>query len=49
MWYEIVPTFLIITASIALPCFAAGGLHKFFTGNVRNENEISILYNSNLL
>lgn len=34
MWFEIIPSFAIITAALAAPGYALYGLHKAFLGNV---------------
>lgn len=34
MWFEILPSFAIITGAMALPGFALYGLHRMVLGNV---------------
>lgn len=34
MWFEILPSFAIITGALALPGYALYGLHKLTLGNV---------------
>lgn len=34
MWFEIIPSFAIITGALALPGYALYGLHKLTLGNV---------------
>lgn len=43
MWFEIIPSFGIITLALAAPGYALYGLHKLVLGNVSTENYLNIL------
>lgn len=40
MWFEIIPSFAIITGALALPGYALYGLHKLTLGNVSGSREV---------
>lgn len=43
MWFEIIPSFAIITVALAAPGYALYGLHKLTLGNVSKLQFASLL------
>lgn len=38
MWFEIIPSFAIVSLALAAPGYAIYGLHKLVLGNVSEQN-----------